>query len=103
MTSGTARQERSRSADRRGRGMPARQGYSLDDGVRGGRGGPGVARLAVSALPRQGVAAGCGDRAAQRGVLVGGARDAEDVEGLDRQIAAGIGTAAPRTTTRARC
>ena len=52
------------------------KGIRVDDGVRGRRGGPGVTRLAVPALPGQGVAAGCGDRAAQRGVLVGGARDA---------------------------
>ena len=48
------RQERPRSADRCGRSLPARQGNSLDDGVRGRRGGRGVARLAVPALPRQG-------------------------------------------------
>ena len=61
--------------------LPARQGNSRHDGVRGRRGRSGVARLAVPALPGQGVAARCGDRAAQRGVLVGGARDARTPRG----------------------
>ena len=69
-------QERARSTDRCGGSLPARQGNSVDDGVRSGRGCRGVAWLAVSALPRQGLAAGRRDRAPQRRVLVEGARDA---------------------------